>query len=393
MPISTRDGPGQRDVIHIVDDNLRKGFAQVPRPVLKAKGLSVKAKLVYVLLLDYAWRDDSCFPGQPTMAADLDVSVDSVQRALQELKGYQLVDWKQQGLNRPNVYYILRLSDCPQLGLSHAGNRKLRLPETATLRLPETADCGPNNTQETIRSISNTGPPSAETLSEDTSKFRKGSRPELVEEERGETAQSEPAPVATSQGLDRMRAVLTTKGLLAPEPAPPPTKQRSQRPASSPTPTNAPVASTATEAATAAVLDSPAPTPRRRRRTNVTPDEQQAIQVYLGDFAPELGDQAPFQSSVSRVCNTYAASGLTLSAFIQRLYSARSRTKERLPSIRSPQRRFAYFLALVEEECGLRAPPETSTRTATQAGTKPAPVAPPQERKSLAGRYSHLVHK
>src|SRR5436853_444610 len=91
------------DRIQIVDENLQRGFAQVPRPVLKAKGLSIKAKTVYILLLDYAWQDGSCFPGQPTMAEDLDVSIDSIQRALQELRAYRLVDWKQQGLNRPNV--------------------------------------------------------------------------------------------------------------------------------------------------------------------------------------------------------------------------------------------------------------------------------------------------
>jgi hypothetical protein len=40
------------DTIEIVDENLRHGFAQLPRSVLRAKGLSFRAKLLYVALLD-----------------------------------------------------------------------------------------------------------------------------------------------------------------------------------------------------------------------------------------------------------------------------------------------------------------------------------------------------
>src|SRR5690242_16079137 len=97
----------ENGIIRIVDENLRQGFAQVPRPVLKAKGLSIKAKAVYILLLDYAWQQGSCFPGHDRLASDLDTSTDTIQRALTELKRYQLIDWKRQGLNRPNVYYVL----------------------------------------------------------------------------------------------------------------------------------------------------------------------------------------------------------------------------------------------------------------------------------------------
>src|SRR5215213_10666933 len=96
----------QPDVVRVVDDNLRHGFAQVLRPVLRARGLSPKAKLVYAALLDYAWQAGSCFPGQQRLAADLDVSVDTVQRALQELKDFRLVDWERRGLTKPNVYAI-----------------------------------------------------------------------------------------------------------------------------------------------------------------------------------------------------------------------------------------------------------------------------------------------
>src|SRR5260370_38318677 len=94
-----------QDRIEIVDENLRNGFAQMPRPVLKAKGLSFRAKCVYNLLLDYAWQAESCFPGQDRLANDLDTSLDTIQRGLNELKDFGLISWKRTGLNKPNIYY------------------------------------------------------------------------------------------------------------------------------------------------------------------------------------------------------------------------------------------------------------------------------------------------
>ena len=144
--------PADTGIIRIVDENLRQGFAQVPRPVLRAKGLSVKAKIVYIALLDYAWQQGSCYPGQLRLAEDLDVSVDTVQRALTELKRCKLINWKRRGLNQPNVYDLLPLAECPLFASSDAGNRNLRHPDTAGLRHPETADSGSNNTHMNILS-------------------------------------------------------------------------------------------------------------------------------------------------------------------------------------------------------------------------------------------------
>lgn len=150
---SNTKGQQHNDIIHIVDENLRQGFAQVPRPVLRAKRLSLKAKVVYIALLDYAWRNDSCFPGHQTLADDLDTSRDSVIRALDELRCYGLIDWKRQGLNRPNVYYLLRLSDCANLTVGTApASKSKRKSQSATSRnrnlpLQEVANSNTNNTQ------------------------------------------------------------------------------------------------------------------------------------------------------------------------------------------------------------------------------------------------------
>jgi hypothetical protein len=137
----------------------------------------------------------------------------------------------------------------------------------------------------------------------------------------------------------------------------------------------------------------PATEPRLQRsapRPQVSDSDRQAIQAYLGDFAPELGDTAPLKSSLTRVLHSYEASGFTLSGFIQALHRARSRTKERLPSIRSYNKRFAYFLALLDEECGLREPPPEIAAAAKRQAEEAAEEPP---RKSLAGRWSHVVRR
>ena len=41
------------------------------------------------------------------MAADLGTSDRSIRTFLNELRTRNYIDWKQQGLNKPNIYYIL----------------------------------------------------------------------------------------------------------------------------------------------------------------------------------------------------------------------------------------------------------------------------------------------
>ena len=97
----------QKHTIVVLNETLKHGFAQLPRFILKDKQLSFGARLTYAVLLSYAWQEESCFPGQDRMAKDLGTSERSIRRFLQELKGSNYIDWKQQGLNKPNIYFIL----------------------------------------------------------------------------------------------------------------------------------------------------------------------------------------------------------------------------------------------------------------------------------------------
>jgi AraC-like DNA-binding protein len=95
--------------IVIENEMLRAGFAALPYLVLRDTRLSVGARLAYAVLLSYAWQEEACFAGQQKMAKDMGVSERQLRRYLQELEDAAYVRIKRQGLNKPNLYYILEV--------------------------------------------------------------------------------------------------------------------------------------------------------------------------------------------------------------------------------------------------------------------------------------------
>ena len=83
-----------------------KGFTQVPNAVLRAKKLSMGAKMAYAALLSYAWNEDYCFPGQQRLADDIGVSRQTANEYIQELKRKGYVNIVRKGQGRPNLYEL-----------------------------------------------------------------------------------------------------------------------------------------------------------------------------------------------------------------------------------------------------------------------------------------------
>lgn len=88
------------------DPVTRHGFTQVPNFILTKRELSVGAKLAYAMLLKYAWGDDACFPGQLKLAADMGATDRSVRTYLKELEAAELLEIKQRGLGKTNLYRL-----------------------------------------------------------------------------------------------------------------------------------------------------------------------------------------------------------------------------------------------------------------------------------------------
>jgi len=129
-----------RRTVVLEDEGLRvlHGFTQIPNAILKHPTLSFGAKVVYGVLLSYAWREDFCYPAQETIAKDTNCSIRQVQRLLIELKSAGALYWKQQGLNRPNVYYITALASwLPPNLLKNKDTTNMSPPDTTYLSGPD----------------------------------------------------------------------------------------------------------------------------------------------------------------------------------------------------------------------------------------------------------------
>lgn len=88
------------------DPVTRHGFTQVPNFILTKDDISVGAKLAYAMLLKYAWGDDACFPGQLKLAADMGAGERSVRTYLKELESAGILEIKQRGLGKTNLYRL-----------------------------------------------------------------------------------------------------------------------------------------------------------------------------------------------------------------------------------------------------------------------------------------------
>lgn len=127
------EGAPQERTVIIEDESLRQftgGFTSVPNRILRNNQISLGSRMCYGMLLSYAWQDDFCFPAQARLADDLGIGERTVRQYLNELRDAGLITWKQRGLNRPNVYRILKLpAVVAPTGNGHPGPAKSAAPE------------------------------------------------------------------------------------------------------------------------------------------------------------------------------------------------------------------------------------------------------------------------
>lgn len=84
-----------------------KGYTLIPNYVLQTNRISGRAKLVYAMLLSYAWGNkDSSFPGQDTLAEGCGSSPRSVWSAIKELEKAKFITIIRRGLGKTNVYVL-----------------------------------------------------------------------------------------------------------------------------------------------------------------------------------------------------------------------------------------------------------------------------------------------
>ena len=83
-----------------------QGFTQVPNLVLKNPDLTAGAKLVYALLLSYAWHNESCFPGQKRMSEECGMSQGWISLQMKELEDKGFLTILRRGQGKTNIYTL-----------------------------------------------------------------------------------------------------------------------------------------------------------------------------------------------------------------------------------------------------------------------------------------------
>lgn len=97
----------ERNIVLKGADGLsRQGFVQLPRAILYHRGLSDGARLLYTVLLDYAWNNDRCFPGQKALSERTGWDERTVRRHMRVLQQTGLVKIKRRGQGKTNIYEL-----------------------------------------------------------------------------------------------------------------------------------------------------------------------------------------------------------------------------------------------------------------------------------------------
>jgi hypothetical protein len=96
----------QNIILRGADPITKGGFAQVPVVVLQDRRLSNASKLVYAMMLYYAWHKSYCFPGQERLGKDIGKDARTVRRAVSDLSKNGFLEVKRRGLTKTNIYYL-----------------------------------------------------------------------------------------------------------------------------------------------------------------------------------------------------------------------------------------------------------------------------------------------
>lgn len=92
----------------IEEQRLNKNFTQIPNEVLFYDKLTPQARLLYAILVSFAWFENECWPGQQRLAAAMGCSEKMVRKYLNELREHDLIEWKRRegAVGLTNVYFI-----------------------------------------------------------------------------------------------------------------------------------------------------------------------------------------------------------------------------------------------------------------------------------------------
>lgn len=118
----------QADTLRIENEALRRGFTLIPNYVLRARTISRDAKLLYGILLSYAWQKGNCWPGYDTLMEDLQCGRPQLAKYIKELKETGLVQVQRRGQGLTSIYTIkdVRPENFQKFRFETSGSFKLK---------------------------------------------------------------------------------------------------------------------------------------------------------------------------------------------------------------------------------------------------------------------------
>lgn len=156
MPGTVDEGRDQPTVFFArrTDVRVSGGFTQVPNCVLRSRTLSSGGKVLYGVLLSYAWQDGACHPDQATMAVDLGCTDRQVRNWLTELEEEHLVHVHRRGLQRSNLYEIMPIETPDRKNISGQDRKYISAPDRNQRSAPSKKDPGEKDSTVIVRSVS-----------------------------------------------------------------------------------------------------------------------------------------------------------------------------------------------------------------------------------------------
>lgn len=321
------------DTLLLEDQSLRYGFIQLPRLVLYARNLSRDAKLLYAILLGYAWQEGRCFPGYHRLCEDMQASENAVRKYMRELEAVNLLRQRRRGLGKTNIYTLLDLRTAkievqePQIWGRESRTSEFEVqepPKSAALEPAKSEVADPANSEVKLET-DELETDELETGGIGTSNFRKASRFEKL----NETGVMRPSEASAPTGFE--------------------------------TELNAPPINDAARG---------------------------HLGIFAQDLAREFNDAASLRSSTSRLVNLYHQADLSMEDFIGHLYAARTVTKERSAAIRTPaddttadwkKNKMSYFFAVLEDHLGIRQ--RIDSEATSNGATEPVTARGPSSSK------------
>ncbi len=292
------------DTLLVEDRSLVGGFIQLPRLVLRARNLSRDAKLLYAILLSYAWQEQRCFPGYRRLCDDLDASENAVRKYMRELEACDLLRQKRRGLGKTNIYTLCDLRTAkievlePQKQENGSRTSKSEVQEPAKSEVPE--------------------PIKSEVY---------------LETEELDTENRTPSKIRKSKSAD----------FFAPEVEEKLTRNN-----------NATIVAHH-DNGFAVSSDREPLTERNLLDTAV----RERLLIFVQDFGREFNDGASVRSSTTRMANLYRKANLPLDEFVAHLYRARETTRERTAAIRTSagdsdarwkKNKMGYFFSVLQNQ-------------------------------------------